>query len=93
MATVLPILTLTALGQSVAYPAVAALISRATDPSHQGQMLGLNNAGGSAARVVGPLCAGLAFSGLHEDAPFWIGAVAVLPAIGLAWSTRRPRPR
>jgi hypothetical protein len=38
------------------------------------------------ARVVGPFCAGLSFSGLTIHGPFIQGAVAVAPAIWLALS-------
>lgn len=86
-----------AVGQSVAWPNVSAMISQAADPQRQGQILGLNNAMGAAARVVGPFCAGLSFSGLSIDGPYIQGALAVAPAIWLALSagervaTRRAR--
>jgi MFS family permease len=80
------LMALTALGQSVSWPNVAALISRAADPAKQGQVLGLNNAAGALARFVGPLTAGLAFAGVSIDAPFVIAALVVAPAILLALS-------
>jgi len=74
---------LTAFGQSLVFPCVAALISRATPPDRQGAMLGLNMAGGSLARMTGPLLAGPLF-GLAIGGPYWLGALLTLPAIGLA---------
>ena len=50
----------------------------------QGQILGLNNAMGAAARVAGPFCAGLAFAGISLEGPFWLGALIVAPSIWLA---------
>lgn len=83
-ATTTALMALTALGQSVSWPNVAALISRSADPTKQGQVLGLNNAVGALARVAGPLTAGLSFAHVSVDAPFVIAAVVVAPAIMLA---------
>lgn len=74
---------LTAFGQSLVFPCVAALISRATPPDRQGAMLGLNMAAGSLARMGGPLLAGSLF-GLTIGGPYWFGAALMLPAIWLA---------
>ena len=78
----------TAVGQSVAYPNVGALISRTADPHRQGQILGLNNACGAAARVVGPITAGVVFEHVLNG-PFIVGALVVAPAIFLALSASR----
>lgn len=80
------LMALTALGQSVSWPNVGALISRNADPAKQGQVLGLNNATGALARFVGPLSAGLAFAHLDHEAPFVMAALVVAPAILLALS-------
>ena len=79
---------LTAFGQSLVFPCVAALISRATPPDQQGAMLGLNMAAGSLARMAGPLLAGPLF-GLAVGGPYWFGALLTLPAIWLAASLAR----
>jgi MFS family permease len=83
------LMALMAFGQSVAFPNVSALISRNSDADRQGQVLGLNNATSALARVTGPLCAGLVFSGISINGPFWMGAVIVAPAIFLALSAGR----
>lgn len=80
------LMSLSAIGQSVAWPNVSALISETADPHRQGQIMGLNNAMGALARVVGPFCAGLSFSGLSIHGPFIQGALVVAPAIWLALS-------
>jgi len=74
---------LTAFGQSLVFPCVAALISRSTASDQQGAMLGLNMAAGSLARMAGPMLAGPLF-GLAIGGPYWFGALLTLPAIGLA---------
>lgn len=82
------LMCLTAIGQSVAWPNVSAMISQTADPYRQGQILGLNNATGALARVIGPFCAGLIFPVLL-DGPFIMGALVVAPAIFLALSAGR----
>ncbi|MFC3068679.1 MFS transporter [Phenylobacterium soli] len=83
------LMSLSAIGTSVAWPNVSALISQTADPQRQGQILGLNNAMGAAARVIGPFCAGLSFSGLTIDGPYIQGALMCAPAIWLALSAGR----
>jgi MFS transporter, DHA1 family, tetracycline resistance protein len=87
--SIVTLLGIAAFGQSVAWPNVSALISHNAEWEHQGQYLGLNNAAGALARVVGPFCAGLAFSNASVDAPFFLAALIVLPAILLAFAARR----
>ena len=88
---VVPFLAFTAFGQSVAWPNVSALISRNVDWRHQGQYLGLNNATSSLARLAGPLFAGLSFSALGVNAPFYVAALLVLPGIVLASMAHRQK--
>jgi MFS family permease len=78
------LMSLSAVGTSVAWPNVSAMISEAADPHRQGQILGLNNAMSALARVIGPFCAGLSFAGISIHGPFFQGALAVAPAIWLA---------
>ncbi len=93
-AATIALMCVTAVGQSVAFPNVASMISRTADPHRQGQIQGLNNACGALSRVAGPLSAGLVFP-LNINAPFLLGAALVVPAIFLALSASRlaPRPR
>jgi len=87
-AVTIALMCLTAVGQSVAFPNVGSMISQTADPHRQGQILGLNNAMGALARVVGPFCAGLIFP-LSINGPFIMGALVVAPAIFLALSASR----
>jgi MFS transporter, DHA1 family, tetracycline resistance protein len=84
----IPLLALAAFGQAVAWPNVAALISRNIDHQHLGQYLGLNGATYALSRLLGPLFLGLSFSILSVNAPFWLATMLVAPAIALAWSAR-----
>jgi DHA1 family tetracycline resistance protein-like MFS transporter len=90
--TTTALMCVTAVGQSVAWPNVGALISRTADPHRQGQILGLNNAAGAFARFVGPFTAGLTFAGISINAPFYQSALIVAPAILLALSAARRAP-
>jgi MFS family permease len=74
-------MALMAAGQSVAFPNVAALISRAADADHQGQFLGLNNATGALARVAGPMAGQLMFANVSANGPFILAACVALPTI------------
>jgi len=87
-AVTIALMCLTAVGQSVAFPNVGSMISQTADPHRQGQILGLNNATGALARVVGPFCAGLIFP-VSINGPFVLGALVVAPAIFLALSAGR----
>lgn len=78
------LLCFSAIGTSVAFPNVSALISRTSPADSQGQLLGLNNATGALARVVGPLAAGLVFADIHASGQFVLGALLLLPAIVLS---------
>lgn len=89
--TTVPLLAIAAFGQSIAWPNVAAIISRNAEWEHQGQYLGLNNAMGALARVIGPFVLGMGFTHLGVDAPFYMAGAIVMPAIWLAWSVRRRR--
>ena len=82
------IMAVMSLGQSIAFPNTSALISRATDPDRQGQMLGLNNAMGAIARLIGPQAA-LALFAWSANAPFFVGAAVTAPAILLALGAGR----
>ena len=86
---VIACLAISAFGQSVAWPNVGALISRNVDWNHQGQYQGLNNAVAALARLVGPSIAAVAFSDVGVNAPFFVAATLVLPAIFLAWSAHK----
>ncbi|MEI9992789.1 MAG: MFS transporter [Rhizomicrobium sp.] len=95
---IVTLLSISAFGQSIAWPNVSALLSRSVDLDHQGQYLGLNNAVAGLARLVGPQIAALTFSNIGVDAPFYSASLLVLPAIFFAWyaamhkSSKTPSP-
>ncbi|ODT88836.1 MFS transporter [Phenylobacterium sp. SCN 70-31] len=80
-------------GQSICFPNVSALISRAAPADRQGEMLGLNMSGMALARIGGPVGAGQLFSTVSPGAPFAASALLILPALWLARSVIRRAPR
>ena len=82
-------MSLMAFGQSVAFPNVGALMSRVAHQDRQGQALGLNNAAGALARLLGPLSAGIVFTAVSIEGPFYMAALVVAPAILLALAVGR----
>jgi len=80
-------------GQSICFPNVSALISRAAPPDRQGEMLGLNTSGMALARIVGPVMAGQAFSLIQPGAPFALSALLILPALWFAWAVVQRTPK
>ncbi|MFN3856440.1 MAG: MFS transporter [Caulobacter sp.] len=74
-----------AFGQSLAFPNISAIISRAVSPDRQGEMLGLNSAAGALARIVGPLAAAPLFTKVSPGAPFVVAGLLCLPAMFMAW--------
>ncbi len=82
-------MSLMAFGQSVAFPNVGSLISRVAHQDRQGQALGLNNATGALARLLGPLTSGLVFTYMSIEGPFYLAALVVAPAILLALAAGR----
>ena len=83
---------LVCIGQSICFPNISALISRAAPPDRQGEMLGLNMSSNSLARIGGPILAGFLFSNVSPGAPFLLTAVLILPALWFAAQMRRLVP-
>ncbi len=63
-------------------PAIQSLISRRSDPSAQGGILGVGQSLGALARIVGH---GICFSlfDFGADVPFWVGATIMMIALFL----------
>ena len=81
-----------AFGAGTLFPALASMVSRASDPGAQGSILGGSQVVGGLGRVVGPMWAGWLFgSTLGIRSPFLFGASMVLAASFL--SLRIPEMR
>jgi MFS family permease len=84
---------LVCVGQSICFPNVSALISRAAPADRQGEMLGLNMSAMALARIGGPVLAGQLFSLVAIGAPFAFSALLILPALWFAGQVVRRMPR
>jgi DHA1 family tetracycline resistance protein-like MFS transporter len=80
-------------GQSICFPNVSALISRAAPAHRQGEMLGLNMSGMALARIGGPILAGVLFSQVSPGSVFALSAALTLPALWFAVEVHRRTPR
>ncbi|MEN8374907.1 MAG: MFS transporter [Gemmatimonadota bacterium] len=66
-----------ALGAGTLFPALATMVSRATDEHSQGSVLGGSQVVGGLGRVIGPVWAGLLFQSAGIATPYWVGVVAI----------------
>jgi multidrug resistance protein len=73
------IVLLVPVGTALLFPATTALVSRRGAKAEMGQTMGVQQAFGSTARVVGPICAGWLYE-LNIKAPFWAAAAVMLAA-------------
>jgi DHA1 family tetracycline resistance protein-like MFS transporter len=78
-----------ALGQSLTFPNIGAVISRASSSDRQGEMLGLNTAAGALARIIGPLSAAPLFFAFGPSAPFAAAAGLCIPALFMSWQVSK----
>jgi len=69
-------------GTALLFPPTSSLVSRYAPKSEVGQTLGVQQAFGGVARLIGPVWAGWAFDHLSIGAPFWI-ASALMAATSL----------
>lgn len=83
------------LGTAFTFPCVTALLSRVIGSHERGLYMGVQQTFGGAARVIGPLSAGLAWDHLGTGVPFWTGATLVLGTVVLGMGMEeftRPKP-
>ncbi len=71
------IVMLVPVGTALLFPATTALVSRRGARAEMGQTMGVQQAFGSTARVVGPICAGWLYE-MSIKAPFWAAAAVML---------------
>jgi len=61
-------------GTALLFPATSSLVSRFCDRSELGAVMGVQQAYGGVARLIGPIWAGASFQLLQPGAPFWISS-------------------
>ncbi len=81
----LPSLVLLTAGEGLITPTLSSTVAGQVDQGARGEVLGVQQAAGGLARVVGPSLGGLAFGGIGAGAPFAGGAALVaVAAVALA---------
>ncbi len=81
-----------AFGAGTLFPALASLVSRASDSGSQGSIMGGSQVVGGLGRVIGPLWAGYLFQTVGVDSPFQVGAIIVAAAGVLAFRIPGKQP-
>ena len=76
-------------GFGLSNPSVNSLLSRAVPPERQGAFLGLNQSGGSLARLLAPAIAGLLFTSFGPESPFFAASATLLLSTLIAWTYHR----
>jgi DHA1 family tetracycline resistance protein-like MFS transporter len=88
-------LAVMAIGLGLFNPAFQTLTSDQTSDGDRGLVMGLTQGASSLGRVIGPAVSGTIYVGIGHRAPFGIGAVVMMGAIGVALmvaAASRPRP-
>lgn len=77
VAAFVAVLVLVPVGTALLFPATSSLVSQFSARSELGATMGVQQAYGGVARLVGPIWAGAAFSLLGPGSPFWISGAIV----------------
>ncbi len=86
-----PAVTVVALGTGTCIPSLTALTSLRVSESEQGRLMGGTQTLLSLTNIIGPILAGISFEVIAFSAPYWIGSIFSLIALGVAFlSLRRP---
>jgi DHA1 family tetracycline resistance protein-like MFS transporter len=80
------------LGQGLASPSIAGLLSRTTPPSEQGAVFGVSSSAQTLARMINHFAGNLLLGWVASSAPFWEAAVIAAVTLLLAGLTLRPGP-
>lgn len=81
--TLAPAVVALTIGQGLITPTLAAIVAGRVPADRRGGVLGVQQATGGLARVVGPVVGGVTFAQLSPSAPYVIGAALALLAVGV----------
>jgi multidrug resistance protein len=85
----IPVMLLVPIGTALLFPATSALLSQRCNRSELGQVLGVQQAFGGVARILGPIWSGAAFEKLGPGVPFQVAGLVVF---GVSMLAARVRP-
>ncbi len=84
-----PAVTIVALGTGMSIPSLTALVSLRVSEGEQGRLMGGTQTLLSLTNIFGPMLAGISFEVIAFSAPYWLGSVFSLIALGVAFSSLR----
>jgi len=84
-----PAVTVVALGTGTSIPSLTALVSLRVSESEQGRLMGGTQTLLSLTNIFGPILAGVSFEVIAFSAPYWLGSVFSLIALGVAYLSLR----
>lgn len=87
------VVALLPIGTALLFPPTSSLVSRFAHKSEMGQTLGLQQAFGGVARMLGPTLAGVAFAKLGPAWPFWLSSALTVGVLGLGVRLRHAATR
>ena len=76
-------------GLGFIYPSAQGMLSRRSDPSKQGGVLGIRQSMSSLARITGILVAMPLSEVVGQPVPFWLSAALMVAVIALVWTAAR----
>ncbi len=79
-----PVVALVALGTGISIPSLTALISLRVSDSEQGRLMGGTQTLLALTNIFGPTLAGISFEVIAVSAPYWLGSLSALLALGAA---------
>jgi MFS transporter, DHA1 family, tetracycline resistance protein len=79
-----PFVGLAALGSGLTTPSLSGLVSAQTPPTAQGRLMGGQQVLFSLTTMIGPIMAGLVFEKIAAPAPYYLGSLLALVALGFA---------
>ena len=88
LAAFIPVMLLVPIGTALLFPATSALLTQRCERTELGQVMGVQQAFGGIARIVGPIWAGAAFENLGPGVPFEVAGVVVFGVSLLAARVR-----
>jgi MFS transporter, DHA1 family, tetracycline resistance protein len=80
-----------ATAEATTTPTLTGLLSASVSGAEQGWLMGGLTSISSAARVIGPLLAGLLYAGLGHAGPYWFGAIAIVGVLVLGRTLLRAK--
>ena len=84
-----PLVGMVALGSGLSIPALTGLTSSRVEAGAQGRLMGGMQSLLSLTMILGPSLAGVSFQFIGTAAPYWIGSLLSMAALGLAYAALR----